>query len=201
MLTTSPDHLSAVLGQIDERNSLDPRSWKIAGETGPKELLAGRRACWWIGELEPTPVDAQVVAARGHHLRRWAYPRTDFPEGRAGYLRWRTAAKRAHADEVAGLMGDAGYPEPDRERAASLIRKDGLGTDPMTQTHEDALCLVFIESQFDQTTDLVGEMHMVEVVAKTLAKMSLAAVALAGAMSVSDQAVRIIGAAVASGNA
>lgn len=200
MLTTSPDHLTAVLGQIDERNSLDPRSWTIAGQTGPKELLAGRRACWWIGELEPTPIDAQVVAARGHHLRRWAYPRTDFAEGRAGYLRWRTAAKRAHADEVAGLMRSAGYAEPDQECAGSLIRKEGLGVDPLTQTHEDALCLVFIESQFDQTTDLVGEKHMVEVVAKTLAKMSLAAVALAGGITVSDQASRIIGAAVARGN-
>ena len=193
--------LQHVLDEIDERNAVDPRPWLIRGETGPKELLAGRVAYGWVWVLESDPRDEQLIAARGHHLRRWTYPRTDFPDGRAGYLRWRTAAKIAHGAEVGALMIENGYSGDEADRASSLIRKERLGTDAMTQTHEDALCLVFIESQFDQTTDLVGEEHMVEVVAKTLKKMSPGAIELAAGIPVSDQARLIIGAAIARGNA
>ncbi len=40
------------------------------------------------------------------------------------------------------------------------------------QTHEDALCLVFLETQLAATVDDLGDDKMVEVIRKTAAKMS-----------------------------
>ena len=55
------------------------------------------------------------------------------------------------------------------------IRKEGLASaapDDAVQVHEDALCLVFLETQFDELIERLGHDRSVEVVAKTLAKMS-----------------------------
>ena len=101
----------------------------------------------WLARLDPDADDAQLLAARAHHLRRWTLPRSTYPEGRAGYLRWRTALKKQHAEEVAAILADVGYDAATIDRVQRIIRKEGLGTDPQVQTHEDALCLVFLETQ------------------------------------------------------
>ena len=53
-----------------------------------------------------------------------------------------------------------------------IIRKEGLGTDPQVQVHEDALCLVFLETQLAATVDDLGDDKMLDVIRKTAAKMS-----------------------------
>ena len=39
------------------------------------------------------------------------------------------------------------------------------------QVHEDALCLVFLTTQFDELADKLGDDRTVDVLARTLAKM------------------------------
>ncbi len=41
----------------------------------------------------PTRPTRCAIAARAHHLRRFALPRRPYPEGRPGYLRWRRDQK------------------------------------------------------------------------------------------------------------
>ena len=88
------ERLAAASNAIDDANAADPNAITIAGETGPKELLHGRRAAEWVSRLDPEADDVQLLAARAHHFRRWTHPRDEFPDGRAGYLRWRAAAKK-----------------------------------------------------------------------------------------------------------
>ena len=35
------------------------------------------------------------------------------------------------------------------ERAGVIVQKPGLGTDPEVQSFEDAVCLAFLETQYD----------------------------------------------------
>ena len=170
--------LIAVLAAIDAANAEDPHTIEARGESGPKELLVGRLATEWVQRLDPSATPEQLVAARAHHLRRWTRPRTDYPEGRGGYLRWRADAKRAHADEVAELVERAGYQPEFADRVGRLIRKEGLGrnamsdSDPQVQTHEDAICLAFLETQLDGFAEQVGPDRALDVLAKTASKMS-----------------------------
>ena len=136
--------------------------------------------------LSPDCSDEQLIAARAHHLRRWAIPRDDYPRDRAGYLRWRTALRRQHAEDVAGIMRDAGYGDDDIARVQAIVRKRGLGRDPDVQVHEDALCLVFLETQFDALTgQLDDEDKMIEILRKTAAKMSPEGLAAVGTLPLS----------------
>jgi len=66
-------------------------------------------------------------------------------------------------------------------RAGELVQKKGLGTDPETQTFEDVVCLVFLETQFESTIDkLADDDKMIDVLRKTVPKMSPAGVAAVG---------------------
>ncbi len=157
---------------IDAANAEDPNRITWRGEQHVKELLHAEMMTEWVLTLDPDADELQLIAARAHHLRRWLRPRSDYPEGRAGYLRWRAAAKRFHADEVAALLSEVGYTDDEIARVGAIVRKEGLGSDPAVQTHEDALCLVFLATQLDDVAGRLGEDETVSVLAKTIPKLS-----------------------------
>ena len=167
-----PDRFDAAIAAIDAANADDPTTIEIDGVLRPKEQAHAELMTGWVLRLDPDADEAQLLAARAHHLRRWSIPRTEYPEGRAGYLRWRTALKARHADEVAGILEGCGYPSGTVERVRQIVRKDHLRTDPAVQTHEDALCLTFLQTQLAGLGDQLGVDRTVEVLQKSLAKMS-----------------------------
>jgi hypothetical protein len=173
----APGRFDAAITAIDAANADDPVTLEVRGAVRPKELAHAELMTEWVRRLDPDASEAQLIAARAHHLRRWTSPRSTYPEGRAGYLRWRSALKAQHATEVAELLAGAGYDGTTIERVQRLIKKQGLGSDPAVQVHEDALCLVFLETQLAATVDQLGDEHMLDVIRKTAAKMSPAGLA------------------------
>jgi hypothetical protein len=165
------------IAAIDRANADDPNTIEVRGEVRPKELAHAALMTEWVARLDPDADEAQLLAARAHHLRRWTVPRSSYPEGRAAYLRWRTALKKQHATDVGEILVDVGYDDGTIERVQRIIRKEGLGTDAAVQTHEDALCLVFLETQLAATTDDLGGGKMLDVIRKTADKMSPAGLA------------------------
>jgi hypothetical protein len=61
------------------------------------------------------------------------------------------------------------------ERVGDLMHKRALKSDADAQTYEDALCLVFLESQFNEFAARTDPEKLDGIVTKTLAKMSDAA--------------------------
>ena len=159
------------LAAIDAANADDPDRVVVAGVEGPLQRTLGRIATDWVDRLDPDAGPAQRLAARAHHLRRWELPRSDYPEGRKGYLRWRTDAKRRHASDVADLLVAEGWDDGVVEEVGRLIRKEGLGKVPAVQVHEDAVCLAFLTVQLDEAAALMGD-KTVGVLRRTAAKMS-----------------------------
>ena len=157
---------------IDAANADDPHTLVWAGEERPKELLHAELMTRWVRRLDPDATEEQLLAARAHHLRRWALPRHDYPEGRAGYLRWRKELNRRHQHDVAVVLAPLGYDPVEIGRVQEIIAKDSRTTDPQVQIHEDALCLVFLQTQFSALADRLGDDKTVEVLRRTLVKMS-----------------------------
>ena len=184
---------------IDAANADDPHRITWRGEEHVKETLHAEMMTEWVRHLDPDADELQLVAARAHHLRRWMRPRGDYPEGRAGYLRWRAAARTFHADEVAGLLREVGYSDEEIARVAAIIRKEGRTVDPAVQTHEDALCLVFLSTQLEGVAGSLGEDETVAVLAKTLPKLSAAGLAAAKNLPLDDWGRELLGRAQAAG--
>jgi hypothetical protein len=191
--------LARAVAAIDAANAEDPATIEIDGVARPKEQAHAEMMSEWVVRLDPGADEAQRIAARAHHLRRWAIPRAEYPDGRAGYLRWRTALKKRHAEDVAGILVGEGYDEATIARVQAIVRKDGLARDEDVQTHEDALCLVFLQTQFDELIERLGHDKSVDVVAKTLAKMSERGREVALGLPLSDAGMAVVGAALSSG--
>lgn len=183
---TSSERYARAIAAIDAANAGDPTSVEVRGVTGPKELAHAELMTEWVLRLDPDASEEQLLAARAHHLRRWTVPRTSYPDGRAGYLRWRTALRKQHAAEVGVLLAGLGYDQPTIERVQAIVNKVALGTDPVVQVHEDALCLVFLETQLAETADRLGDDKIVEVIQKTAAKMSPKALDLVAGLPLRD---------------
>ncbi|HEY8544408.1 MAG TPA: DUF4202 domain-containing protein [Acidimicrobiales bacterium] len=191
------DRLAAALAAIDEVNADDPFTLVFEGREHPKELLHAELMTNWVRRLDPDATDEQIIAARAHHLRRWSVPRAAYPDGRAGYLRWRAALKRQHAEEVGAILTEAGYGPAAVQRVQQIIRKEGLGHDRQVQVHEDALCLVFLQTQFDEVAERLGDERTVEVLRKTIRKMSPEALALAAGLPLGRHARELLTTALA----
>jgi hypothetical protein len=157
---------------IDAANGSDPNVLLVGGVARPKELVHAEMLTRWLGELLPGASEAVLLAARAHHIRRWEHPRSELPDGRTGYLRWRTQLRDFHADLAAKILRGAGYDAESIERVRTLIRKRAPASDPEAQALEDGLCLVFMETQFQSLNDRIADEKMVDVLRKTWAKMS-----------------------------
>lgn len=164
--------LEEALRLIDEANAEDPSSELVDGLPVPKELLYGQRMSAQLASFAPHAAETVRLAARAQHIRRWEVPRDSYPEGRAGYLKWRTDLHKRHADTSAEIMESAGYDEEAIERVRTLLRKRGLKTDPEVQLMEDVICLVFLEHYFHEFAKKHDEAKLISIVRKTWAKMS-----------------------------
>src|ERR1700688_3347258 len=103
--------LRAALAAIDDANGADATLVTVRGRTGPKEIVHADLVTEWVLRRKPEADDALLLAARGHHFRRWTVPRTSYPAGRSGYLRWRKDLHAQHADELGVVLRDAGYDD------------------------------------------------------------------------------------------
>jgi len=163
---------------IDAANSLDPNLVVVRGASQPLALVHGRLAVEWVERLQPAPAELLVLAARAHHLRRWELSRGAYPDGKAGYLRWKRDQRQRHARDIAELLAPFGYSADEIAQVQSWIRRDQLAVDAGSQTVEDAACLVFIETQLAAVATKLDHDHLVDVIRKTAKKMSPSALAL-----------------------
>lgn len=176
-MAVTTDRFDRAVAAIDAVNETDPNRLVVLGRERPKALGEGELATAWVLRLRPDAGEALLLAARAHHIGRWRVPRVEYPDGRAGYLKWRRDLHEHHARDVGAILAECGYDPATVERVQHLVRKRDLRTDPDVQALEDALCLVFLETQFDDLASRLDDDKVVDVVRKTAAKMSAAGLA------------------------
>ena len=194
------DQLNQVLERIDQLNSGDTNQEMVGGVAHPRELLYAQRLTAWVLRLNPQASEELRLAARGQHVQRWTIPRNRYEMNRRGYLRWRETLKAFHAETVAGLMREAGYPGEAIQRVKEIMGKRRLHEDPDTQTLEDALCLVFLETQFSDLRKKTSDEKMTEILRKTWRKMSEQGRAEALKLPLSEEDRRYLTQALSEGN-
>ena len=167
------DRFRAAIAAIDALNAEDPSREATKGGAAPAALLYGRRMSGWLLRLAPDASEALRLAARAQHIGRWKSPRGAYPSGREGYLQWRDDLARFHADTAAAILAEAGYESSEIARVGALLQKKRLKRDAEVQTLEDAACLVFLKHGFTDFSRKHEDEKVVDIVLKTLAKMSV----------------------------
>jgi hypothetical protein len=178
---------------LDAENSKDRNQIISEGKSEPRELVHSQWLTGWVCRLAPNASEALRLAARSQHIARWSIPRDTYPMTRAGYLKWKEDLKRFHAQKAGEVLKRAGYDEETIQRVQSLNLKKNLTTDPEVQVLEDALCLVFLEHQFEELAGKLSDEKMIGVLQKTWNKMSPAGRDAALKLSYSERERMLLG--------
>jgi uncharacterized protein YihD (DUF1040 family) len=134
---------------FDDYNRHDPRTMEWEGVVYPQEYFYALKLHEWVLKLDRDASEELLLASRSQHIGRWEIPRESYPDGREPYLKWRKDLALNHADVTARLMKEAGYDEEFVDRVSQIILKKRIKVDADVQTMENALCLVFLEFQFE----------------------------------------------------
>jgi len=158
---------------FDALNAADPVTEIVDGVPRPRLLVQAERLARWVGRLDPEPSEALRLAAHCQHLERWKIERGDFPEGRTGYLQWRTKLGRFHAARAREVLEKLAYDDATIDAVERILTKQNLRSSRDSQTMEDALCLVFLEHEFEAfLAKYPDENKAVDILQKTWRKMS-----------------------------
>ena len=157
---------------FDAYNQQDPYKITWDGEEYPSEVFYASKLHDSIKTLDQSPSEALLLASRCQHIGRWEIERKTYPEGRVGYLKWRNDLSKFHAQKAREILESLDYTEDIIARVNDIVLKRQLKIDPEVQTMENALCLVFLEYQFDDLIEKLSEEKMINVIRKTWRKMS-----------------------------
>jgi hypothetical protein len=171
-MLSSDSRFEAVIAAIDAANAADPNLIEIEGRAEPAELVYGRRMTATLARMAPHASEPLRIAARGQHIERWRIPRKSYPDGRAGYLKWRQDAKEMHAKLLGSIMAGVGYEAADVARVGALVRKEKFKLDPEAQLLEDVVCVVFLEHYLPPFMGKAEPAKLPGILAKTWRKMS-----------------------------
>ncbi|WP_407431326.1 DUF4202 domain-containing protein [Arcticibacter sp.] len=157
---------------FDQYNKQSPDQVVWKGQTFPAEYFYAIELYNWVKKIQPDANEYLLLASRSQHIGRWESPRSDYPEGRTGYLKWRSDLGKFHAAKAGAILTQVGYTPEEVERVQQIIQKQRLKLDADVQVIEDALCLVFLEFQYDDLIRKLSEEKMINVLRKTWKKMS-----------------------------
>lgn len=166
--------LQKAIAAFDAYNARDPHEEEDAGgKKYPKELLYAMRMTDRLNRYEPGAAEHIRLAVRCQHIGRWEIPRNSFPMDRKGYLQWRTRLAAYHCGIASAILEECGYDSETIDKVKFLLQKKQLlQHHPETQILEDVICLVFIEHYLDDFARHHEEEKVVDILRKTIRKMS-----------------------------
>jgi hypothetical protein len=181
------DRFEKAITTFDAYNLNDPHLEEFEGKMVSKELLYAQRMSRRLDDFFPGAPEYLKLAAHCQHIGRWEIPREAYAMDKKGYLQWRNVLKSHHAKLASQILQSCRYDEETIEKVKALLLKKQLHTDPDTQVLEDVICLVFIEYYLEEFAEKHEPEKVVDILQKTLRKMSPRAIEAAAKISVSEK--------------
>lgn len=186
----------SAMDAFDQYNSKDPNKEIANGHAIPKELLYAQRMSNRLLKYEPNSSEILQLAARSQHIGRWEIARSSYPMDKKGYFQWRNKLKEYHVSIAEPILKNCGYDELTIEKLKVLLLKKDLANNADTQTLEDIVCLVFLEYYAEEFTAKHDDEKVIDILRKTIKKMSARAIQSVAELPLSDKIKSLIHAAV-----
>lgn len=179
--------LQQAFAKFDAYNATDPNQEISEGKTYPKEVLYAERMTKKLNDYAPNAPEYMQLAVRCQHIGRWEIARGSYPMDRAGYLMWRSQLKLHHTKIAGPILAECGYNEEIINKVKALLLKKNLTQNTDTQMIEDVICLVFVEFYLEDFIQKHSEEKMVDILKKTLKKISPHGIEAALKISMTNQ--------------
>jgi hypothetical protein len=141
----------------------------------------------WLEKYEPSASESIQLAARCQHIGRWEIARKSYPMDKKGYLQWRHAEKVHQCKIADNILRGCHYEESTIEKVKFLLMKKELQTNADTKLLEDVICLVFIEFYLEEFASRHADAKVIDILQKTMKKMTTKAIATASEIKVSQK--------------
>lgn len=181
------DRFEKAITTFDAYNLNDPHQEELEGKLVSKELLYAQRMSQRLNDFYPAAPEYLRLAAHCQHIGRWEIPRESYPMDKKGYLQWRNVLKTHHAKLAEQILLSCRYDQTTIEKVKALLVKKELFSNPDTQALEDVICLVFIQYYLEEFAEKHEPQKVVDILGKTLKKMSPRAIAEAAKIPVSER--------------
>jgi hypothetical protein len=163
--------LATAFQYFDAYNQNDPNIFHWESKDYPQEYFFAIELYEWVLKLEPTASEALLLASRSQHIGRWEIARETYPDGRVGYLTWRKDLSLFHAKKASEILNEVGYNNEEIVKVERIILKQKIKVDPEVQTMENALCLVFLQFQYEAFHTKHSPEKVINILKKSLLKM------------------------------
>ena len=177
---------------FDAYNANDMHQETSGDKIFPKEFLYAVRMTEKLNHYAPDSPEQVRLAARCQHIGRWEIPRESYPMDRKGYLQWRSQLALHHAKIAEGILTECSYDQAMIDQVKFLLQKKQLHQNPDTQLLEDVICLVFIEFYLQDFAHQHEDEKVIDILKKTLKKMSAKAIDAAVKIPVSGEVKKLI---------
>jgi hypothetical protein len=184
--------LNAAFEQFDAYNQKDPNTFTWENTDYPQEYFLAIKLYDWVKQLDPNAGEELLLASRSQHIGRWEIPRHTYPDGREAYLKWRKDLALYHAEKASAIMETVGYSAEQIARTKQILLKQKIKVDPDVQTMENALCLVFLQFQYEDFHPKYEADKVINIVKKSLLKMDALGHQFALGLTYSDQGLQYI---------
>ena len=181
------DQFEKAITTFDAYNLNDPHQEEYEGKLVSKEMLYAQRMSSRLDDFYPNAPEYLKLAAHCQHIGRWEIPRESYPMDKKGYLQWRSVLKAHHAKLAEHILISCRYDQTTIDKVKSLLLKKDLQTNPDTKVLEDVICLVFIEHYLEEFAEKHEPKKVINILGKTLKKMSPRAIEDAGKIPVSEK--------------
>ncbi len=189
--------LQAAFDLFDTYNRNDPRTFEWEGTSYPQEYFFAIKLHERVLMLDPQASEELLLASRCQHIGRWEMPRESYPEGREAYLKWRKDLALRHAKIASDLMRQVGYTDERISRVTEILLKKRIKVDADVQTMENALCLIFLEFQYEDFRKKYADdpEKMINILYRSLSKMDAHGHAFALQLTYSEGGAELVQAA------
>lgn len=189
---TMKTKLELAFERYDAYNQKDPHTFTWQGKTYPQEYFFALQLYNWVLKLNPKASEALLLASRSQHIGRWESPRENYPPDRVGYLSWRKEQGQIHAQKATQIMQELGYGPDEIAKVEHIILKKGIKSNADVQTIENALCLVFLQFQYEDFHQKHEPEKVINILKKSLLKMDTQGHEHALTLNYSDQGLHYI---------
>lgn len=136
------------------------------------------------------------ISALAHHLKRWEIARSLYPMDKQGYFQWRRHVAKHQLAQLTEVLEKESIAKDEQEAILSYLKKENIKKFEEAQIIEDVACMVFVHFYLESFAAPHDEQKVVDIVRKTMLKMSQRAIGETAQLPLSENVKRYVGQAV-----
>ena len=171
---------------IYDVHEMDPVIELYDGKEFPSESLYSQRMLQMLNSFDFNCGELIKIAVQCQHLRRWDIARQVYSADKKGYHQWRRAVMLHQLSQMNNILDCQHVDASEINKIHDMLLNQGNKLYAEAQIIQDVACLVFLKWYFEPFAQKHEKEKIVDILKKTMRKMSEKALETSGKLGLSD---------------